>query len=392
MAIHDLGDLDACFPKEICDMILGYLLPSGCIYRFRGRLRIDHVDGVPPLDPFLVNRQMRKDAMRIWLKQNFFSLIANTLPSYDFERVEPMVPREDNIESCIDWIERMAEFTQFINSVVICRPLVGELFPQFFELVKLLRKHDLFITVRGRRPEHNITMGTTGPQQSGLNIYLVQHVSSHPNPRDERLCNLHLRMLDLGHEARAAGTSLVQLKTQFNNLLVERGYSLISQPTVLLKSHRFAKRSDMSAAKIPKFYHGGKNLLYPSRQAAEAAVLAVNEGEKPSTETLYPSWVTFLIIQLEEWCRELRQFRVLLEDCKRQGDVTGFYAPPSVALSYDHIFGRYGTFRPLNPSVNARNFDAHILFLDEELHRTNAHITAMEPYCRSHISLPLAFL
>jgi hypothetical protein len=384
--------LDKKFPEEICDMIVGYMLPSACTYYLQGRLSTAHASDTPPLNLFLVNRKMRKVAMRIWLKQNSFKLFAKTPYFNYFRDVVPLVPAEGNIETCIDWISRMAEFTMVINAVLVCCPFVGELFPQFFEIVKLFQKHRVFMTVTWGSLKHVI--GSTSPGHNGLRIHLVRHPArQNIDPTiDARLYSLHLQMLDLGHEARAAGTSLVRLETQFNSLVEREGFSLISPPTVVFKDDLFGKRSSMMNAQISDFYHGANDLLYPTRQAAQAAILAVNKGDQPSTEALSPSWVRCLVVQLEDWSRELCQYRMVLEKGKKRSRKYRMYTMPRSWMPYPSVFGRYGSNVPFGLGHAISQYDRHIALLDEELHRTNAHITAMEPYCRSHISLPLAFL
>jgi hypothetical protein len=160
-------------------------------------------DDILPLDLFLVKRKMRKVAMCIWLKQNSFTLMAANPYSCDLRHVEPVAPYED------------------INAVLICAPYVGELFPQFFELAKLLRKHKMIIGLaEGDMNSFGPAMeGPNIPGHHGLNIHLISpglRLNSDPtNERaiDDRLYSLHLQMLDIGNEARVAGTSLVRLET-----------------------------------------------------------------------------------------------------------------------------------------------------------------------------------
>lgn len=140
-------------------------------------------------------------------------------------------------------------------------------------------------------------------------------------------------MLDLGHGARVAGTPLAELEAQHNSLIVGEGFGLVGLPTMLFSNHLFGKCSKMSHAKITNFYHGTRDLLYPTKQAAQAAIQAENNGRQPSSEALFPSRVKFLVVKLEEWCRELHQYRIVLENRRRQTRRNGISSAPPARFS-----------------------------------------------------------
>jgi hypothetical protein len=207
----------AVLPQENLEQIFEYALPSGESYEFDGRLKASSASAIPPLGLLLVNRESYWLAHRILLKKNHLKLIANKTQFRDLIRVSNNyeVPK-GNMETSIAWIANMAEFTPIINAILDVRGNIGVRFENFFGIVKLLRKHDLFIALNGVLPIHNTNGGPNARTSKAIAID-IQYPNELTRPQDiSALADTHLRMIDLSHVARKLQWPLDLVKAQFN--------------------------------------------------------------------------------------------------------------------------------------------------------------------------------
>lgn len=329
--------------------------------------------------------------MRIWLTKNIFYFVSQTTYWREIERVHPAARTIlDNIESCIQWIASMSQFTPFTNGELHCGRNVCLLFPQFFEIVKLLRKCEVHFLVNGQETLQHQHMTS---RATGIDIVIRPNsVETWTCMNIDKLDKLYLKLLGLGHDSRASQRSLDSLWGDFAGLVkLYAGPGNMSPPSVLVGGgiHRHSiPGSPITNYRGPKeIYHsafdcylGPSSLLYPSFGAAWAAVRTVNEGNQPSTAELTPTFVTTLITGLKAYRHVLRKYRNSLFRAKKNGSA-GNYAPPEYTLPCDLVFiGPPGVQDWTNHVITKRELKQYIWVCNGEMYRLNAHIAALEPF------------
>jgi hypothetical protein len=195
--------------QDIQEQIFEEALPSGESYEFDGRLEATSASAIPTLGLLLANRESYWLAHRIWLKKNHFKLIAETTDPDDLISVSSTygVPK-GGLEASIEWIANMSKITLITNTTMIVRGNVGGRFQNFFDIVKLLHKQNLFITLDGILPVHNTSKGPNAKNSKAIAID-IQFQNEWMSPLAiSGFADTHLRILDLGHVARKFGWPL----------------------------------------------------------------------------------------------------------------------------------------------------------------------------------------
>jgi hypothetical protein len=271
--VYDLNRFEPhnLFPPEICEKIWEYTLPSGYTYTFDdGQLRASSRGAIPSLTPFLLNRRSYRKAKAIWLAQNEFTLEANALSELEFRHVNYNEVKQDSIEASIQWLTSMVEFSPSINATLDCGLRAGWYLREFFEIVKLLRTKDVLIAVDGTLPDYHSSIGFRARR---INIVF-------PAAEVEAmyLKELHLEILDLGHQARKSQLPLNQLGALHHEILRRDETPLeMAWPNCAFIECRL---------KLPlgfDVFKGPNDLLYRTPQAAVRSRHAVTRGKRPTT-------------------------------------------------------------------------------------------------------------
>jgi hypothetical protein len=376
-----MGKLEV-FPQETLEQIFEEMLPSGESYEFDGgRLKASSASAISPLGLLLANRQSYWLALRLWLKKNNFKLIAETTGPENLLCVSNNyeVPK-GSMEASIEWIANMAEITLIINATLDVRGVTGGRFQNFFDMVKLLRNHDLFVTLKGIFPIHNTSKGANAKNSKAIAID-IKFPNGRISPHSiSNFADTHLRMLDLGHMARRYGCPLHLVESYFNEIL-ERSDPILE---ALSSPAGYMAVCELGEAELQgrQWLVGPRDLLYEAAPDAAFSIFTVNKGEQPTTSTISRKWARTVCTRIEEWCLDLKdQLGAFYSLRRAMRNSTIDHAAPPYLLHNRSLFGHYGDeFRIRTPRIKKQRLARHILRCETELYRVEAHYAAMLPY------------
>jgi hypothetical protein len=274
----------------------------------------------------------------------------------------------------------MSKITLISNTTMIVRGNVGGRFQNFFDIVKLLHKQNLFITLDGILPVHNTSKGPNAKNSKAIAIDIQFQNEWMSTLAISGFADTHLRMLDLGNVARKFGWPLDLVESQFNKIL-ERSDPIL-EALCSAAGHMAISELEEAEIKGALWSVGPRDLLYESLRDAALSIFAVNKGEQPFTSTISRRWARSVCALIKGWCLYLKEqlgvyyfFREIMRNS------TIDHAAPPYMLQDRSLFGHYGDeFRIRTPRIKKKQLERHIRLCETELYRAEAHLAAMFPY------------